>query len=214
MSRTIEQFMTDLDSFQNYLQDSFTTDILTVSVMDMTAKIIGRVQQTGKLADGSIRNYSTKTTLVGAKSFKNPGTFQQLLSKSGSLKGKVKSGGKMIESGYRWVTVESGGKMVHLVVLPGGYLKIRQLEGETNTYKNYFRTGEMWRNTGLIKNKTTKEKVFIGGNTPEAQNKLNWNSWRDKENILMPTEAEVEEQAIFIKKKLIEYINRNLTKNV
>ena len=225
--RTVEQFITDLDIFNGYLENSFTEDILTRSVLDMTDKIVSRVQQTGKLSDGTTRAYSTKTTLVGASSFKNKGTFEQLLSKAkgatkSQLKGKIKQGGKMIESGYHWVTISHGGPnnvsspyyQVHLVVLPGGYAKIRQMEGQDNVYKNYFRTGVMWRNTGLIESKTTKERVYIGGQTEEAQKLLNVNSWRDKTNILLPTEKEKEEAAVYIRKELIRFMNEKLAKNV
>ena len=152
--RTIDQFMTDLDIFKNYLENSFAQDILTEATMDMSAQITGRVQQTGKLASGITHVYSP------------------------------------------WWAEE------------------RTKKGLQTAYKDYFYTGEMWRNTGLVPGKTTKQKVFIGGKTAEAQYKLNENSRIDKTNILMPTEEEVERAAAYIRKELIIYMNEKLAKNV
>jgi len=152
--RTVEQFITDLDIFKGYLENSFSQDILTEATMDMTAKIIGRVQQTGKLANGTSRVYS------------------------------------------KWWAEE------------------RTKKGLQTAYKDYFYTGEMWRNTGLVPSKTTKQKVFIGAKTAEAQYKLNENTRIDKMNILLPNEKEVEEAALYIRKELIRFMNEKLAKNV
>jgi hypothetical protein len=221
---TLEDLMTNIDTLKKYLVEDFNEDVMVLAVNDLGVEIKDRIMSKNVLYDGSKKMYSSTPTLVGKSSFKNATTFENkvlpLIKKNvkarakGEIKEKDQFGIK--NQFYKWFTVEAGGKNVHLVLLPGGYAQIRELEGETNKYKNYFRTGEMWGLSGGTSSnessnvgaaKFDDKFVYLGGKTTMSQNKINWNSARDKKPIIMPSEEEIKVMSDYVTKKLIERIN-------
>jgi len=176
---TLDELMTNIDTLKKYLVEDFNKDIMLLAANDMAADVKDRVQKTGELTDGSKRKYSTRGFVFKTKDF---------LQKSAIP--KTKGGGVPIE-----------------VFLKGGYEEFRRIQGLQTAYKDYNYTGEMWRNTKALKEKTDSKFVYIGGTTPMAQNKINLNSKRDGQPITMPNPEEIEIQTAFIKEKLIERIN-------
>jgi hypothetical protein len=176
---TLEQFISNIDTLKKYLVEDFNKDVMLLAGQDMVAGVKGRVQSTGKLTDGTTRKYSTRGFVFKTKDF---------LQKSAIPKSK--GGGVPVE-----------------VFLKGGYEEFRRIQGLQTAYKDYNYTGEMWRNTKVLKEKTDSKFVYIGGTTPMAQNKINLNSKRDGQPITMPNPEEIEIQTAFIRDKLIERIN-------
>jgi len=83
-----------------------------------------RVYSDGVKVDGNqIGQYSTKETLVGASSFRKKSSAEKVFK----------------QKEQKWVTV--GGK--HLMVLVGGYKKIREIDGDQTDKVVLKRTGKM-----------------------------------------------------------------------
>jgi len=221
---TLDELMTNIDTLKKYLVEDFNEDVMVLAVNDLGVEIKDRIMSKNVLYDGSKKMYSSLPTLVGKSSFKNDKTFESkvlpLIKKNvkarakGTIKEKDQFGIK--NQFYKWFTIDAGGKSVHLVLLPGGYAQIRELEGETNKYKNYFRTGEMW---GLSGGTSSNEEcnvgsakyddkfVYLGGKTVMSQNKINWNSARERKPITMPNEEEIKAMTEYVTNKMIERIN-------
>lgn len=176
---TVEQFITNVNELKKYLVDDFNKDIMIVVSNDMVSGIKERVQKTGMLHDGTIRQYSRHGFLFRA---------DQFLQKSAIPKSK--GGGVPVE-----------------VFLKGGYEEFRRIQGLQTEHKDYNYTGDMWRNTGVLKEKTDSKFVYIGGKTPMAQNLINKNSQRDKEPIIMPSPKEIEDRADMVGELLSMKIN-------
>lgn len=195
---TVDIFIEKMRGFQNYLQEQFTQDILVRYAPGLASDIAKRVQGTGRLGDGSTRKYSIRPTLVGASSFEKKSSFTSLIAQA------KKSDGSM----PHWVTIKKNGQTYRLILIPGGYAQIRELDGHLNSEKNYSRTKEMWFGFGL--KEFDKTKVIIGGKTTPSQNKINWNSERDNANIIEPTQAEVDRYAKHVEQALIKHLNDSL----
>jgi len=94
---------------------------------------------------GKIGNYSTKPTLIGAKSFKNISSVNKVFGKRSGLKSGiavVKTYKKnKTQKALQWRTV--GGQ--HLAILPTGYKGIRDIDGDETKFVNLKRTGKMMR---------------------------------------------------------------------
>ena len=208
---TSDEFVTKVANIEGYLQNDFNRDILLRGCTRLVSQIANRVREKNILGSGKSYDYSKKTTLVGRSSFTTEGAWNKLFNTAKTtydfeglpLKGKTK-----IKKKYRWVTVGGYYEGVRLIVLEGGYAEIRRLEGRKNKKKNYERTGEMWTGFGIKKEE--KAQVTIGGTTPMSQKKINWNSWRDDDNIILPTEKEINEFKKYVETGVKRYINAAL----
>lgn len=122
-----------------------------------------RVQEKGVNAENQkFGLYSTKPTLVGCKTFVQKSACQALL------------GSKPKRKKLEWRTV--GGN--HLAILPGGYKKIRELQGRQTNHFDMTVTGNTWKDINLISKpvdhqrgvaiigaRNTKYKEILKGNT-------------------------------------------------
>ena len=88
-----------------------------------------RVHTDGKNTnEEEIGQYSTATTLIGAKSFRKKSSVNATF-------------GKTKNKQYRWVTVNGH----RLAVLDGGYKKIRDIDGDFTGHVILKRTGKMYK---------------------------------------------------------------------
>ncbi len=94
---------------------------------------IRRIHNEGKAVTGKIGSYSTKPTLIGAKSFRKKTTAAKVF------------GSKKKRSKLKWRKVRSAGNVVNLAVLEGGYKAIRSLDGDKVAFVNLQRTGDLKR---------------------------------------------------------------------
>lgn len=100
-----------------------------------------RVHNEGKAVDGtSIGSYSTKPTLIGAKSFTKKSAANKAFAE---IKRQHKKGQKISKALSKWRTIKKGDKAYHLAILNGGYKYIRQLEGKETNYVNLQRTSKL-----------------------------------------------------------------------
>lgn len=72
------------------------------------------------------------------------------------------------------------------------YKEFRELNNLETSKKNFEFTGEMWRKFGVIKFVVSGDnfKIIIGGKTPEAQKKIDENSYSENESIIEANEDE------------------------
>lgn len=202
---TSQEFILKVSKWENYFNNGFQKDLFLRGCMTLVGRIANRVRETGITGEGRQHQYSTKDILVGAKSFENKMGFNRAmqLAKGGS-QGVGKGLGKLQTSGVQgthWITY----KGFHLIMLQGGYKMIRQLEGKPTFAKNYTRTTEMWNGFG-IKAKENK-KITIGGRTEASQNKINWNSSRDKDNIIAANQTELNELRDFLNAVIKQFLH-------
>lgn len=113
----------DLSKKLKAAQIGFDKELRIIASTTM-AEVMYRVFNTGRATNArSIGNYSTKPTLVGAKSFVNKTAWNRVFK----------------DKNLRWVT--KGKKRLKL--LPGGYRMIRSIEGKEVAYVNLQRTGKL-----------------------------------------------------------------------
>ena len=150
-----EYFRTVRDRIKNDLQASLDTVIGAGAL----ALIDQRVRTKGTKADGGqFSPYSTKDTLIGAKSFTSK-TY------SDKVFGKEKN--KDLE----WRTVKGH----HLAILHGGYRRIREIEGRQVAHKDFERTSALWKSIHVIGTKEISPDVYqttVGTENPLSINKM------------------------------------------
>lgn len=215
---TIDEFVADMTVIIDYTASDFSRDSVLIAAKDLAGKISNRVIETGRLASGKGDVYSTKTTLVGRSSFlqNKQGVWDGLFSKAGST---VLKRSKKAKSFTRWATITGkDGNTYHLIILEGGYAKIRSLEGNKNTFKNYNRGGEMWSGFGVKKEEDNL--IVVGGNdlqetkyagkSATGQQLINWHSKAAGEAIIAPNKDEINEMTEYLENELAAYINNKL----
>lgn len=119
--------------------------ISRTAALTLQANIANRVFQDGQASnEGLIGNYSTKPTLVGAKSFFKKTTGNKLF------------GSKAKRKKLQWVTTKSGKK---LAILPGGYAAIRALQGRQVSKVDLHMTGKLMNEWSIA---ARKGRYFLG----------------------------------------------------
>ena len=133
---------------------------------DLVALITLRVVQSGKSADGAPFSPYSTTEL--------PAFFYFNRSRSAGAESKVRAKAKKKE--------------------PISYREFRQINNLNPAPKNFEFTGEMWRNFGVLRVQRTPAgaTLTIGGRTPAAAEKIDWNSEREKRSIIQPSPQEIE----------------------
>ena len=105
-----------IGNFDNLIADTFESATFNL-LADIKTRVFGEHEDT---SGGKLGQYSTKPTLIGAKSFINKGganTFFEAQKKKEDVK---------------WLTVKVGktkSKNAHLYLLDGGYKELRQIQG-------------------------------------------------------------------------------------
>lgn len=123
--KNLEGKLTKIDKSKSMIREIAST---------LYANITRRIHNDGKdINEAPIGNYSTKATLVGAKSFINKTAANKVF------------GSKSKRENLDWVTYKGR----HLAILEGGYKQIRSLEGKDTANVNLFRTGQLRRDFGF-----------------------------------------------------------------
>lgn len=168
---SMKQYIKDLKKAQRDFPKFIFTEADEIARLDMVARIANRVRSTGnKAVGGKFSNYSTKPSLIGASTFTSKGAANKVL------------GSKAKRRKLEWVTYKGH----PLAILEGGYKEVRQIEGRQTSYKDFERTGAMWRGFGIVSIRKTKTliKIKIGGRNEESIQKIADNSEREGVSII------------------------------
>jgi len=139
MAITFLELAKELQGFANDMAGEERGNIMVKLASDAIALNRQRVQEEGKNAQGeNFKPYSTKDTLIGRKSFVQQAAANSLL------------GSKEKRKQLEWVTI--GGHK--LAVLPGGYKKIREVQGRQTGFVDFTLTGRMWGNIKLVSDRS------------------------------------------------------------
>lgn len=186
---SINDFANNLDDMANQAEQVLA-DIYTMALSKLDAELNNRIFNEHKDSlDGKIGQYSTKPTLIGAKSFRNKGAASTFFE------------GKKDEKPSQWRTLKSG---KHAYLLEGGYKELRGIQGLPNNEINFQYTGELLK-TGIVKK--------IGDNLFQLvfANKLSENKGRGFEKrrgklVFSPTKGETDNVKKYIGVKINEFI--------
>lgn len=163
------------------------------------AMLKDRVVNKGISPDGSAYNpYSTKPILVGAKSFRTKAAADSIF------------GSKTKRKAADWRTITRGGTNYRLILLPGGYKRIRQIEGSQVAHKSFLRSGEMWLSIHTLG--TRKEgggfTTTVGTEVELSNKKLEGNTKRENKEILMVSKSEETRLTEILDKYITNKLNR------
>lgn len=179
---TLDETVRRLTEFRKNLQANLVRDLGKIVGVDIVSEIEMRVRDTQKnWREQNFSRYSTKPMLTSGTTSKSRRVWQ------------AKAGSKAKRRALDWVTIKKGGRNIHLFELKGGYVELRRLEGFSNSHKSFEFTGEMWRKFGVKNTKVLDGKIIfvLGGKTTAAQDKIDWNSERERINIIQPSGGEI-----------------------
>ena len=73
------------------------------------------------------------------------------------------------------------------------YKDFRSLNNLETDKKNFEFTGDMWRNFGVVSTRQENGivKITIGGQSTDAQNKIDWLSAQENQSIIEPSASEI-----------------------
>jgi len=154
-----------LDKTIKQVENNYNGSMMVIIGSEALTAIKKRVIETGINAEGKkFAPYSTKDTLIGCKSFLQKSACQTLL------------GSKNKRKELKWRTV-NGHK---LAILPGGYKKIRELQGRQTDHVDFTVTRSMWNNINVISKQTDHQKgiAIIGAQQDIEKKKLAGNTKR------------------------------------
>lgn len=162
--------MSALAGLKQYLKDIIERldgtreERAVMAASDLYARIQNRIIQTGKDSDGG--------KIPGYSQTQAPKYFYYGRSRNSGADNRVRRSDKKTLS----------------------YTEFRQLNSLQVDHVDLFFTGEMWRGTGVeITRRAFRETVVsIKGKTPEAEQKIEWNSARYGESILTPSMQEID----------------------
>jgi hypothetical protein len=176
---TLEEYNKNLNGVVRDLQSGAHAEVMVKMAVNALTMIKKRVQETGTDAKGTkYKPYSTKSTLVGCKTFIQKSTCATLL------------GSKAKRKDLEWRTI--GGH--RLAVLPGGYKKIRELQGRQTAFVDFSVTNAMWNDINIISKQNDHQKgiAIIGAKQDIEKKKLAGNTKR-RGDILDLSEKEIGE---------------------
>lgn len=158
-------------------------------ISDVKERVISR----GQAADGSMFSpYSTRTMLVGRTSFKTAQAFNAFVKEGKESKGlKGKKGVKMTKT-VDWRTIKRGGQTYRLMLLEGGYKKLRELHGHPTSKKIFYWDGTML-NSVFPKDPVQSGYRFssvYGPNIERELLKMSGLQSREGKKLLAPSEQE------------------------
>jgi hypothetical protein len=166
-----------------------------------------RIVKKGIAADDApYKPYSSSPMFVGAKSFR---TKAQATAYFGG-KGKA---GKDKRRAMQWRTLDRGGSMYKLAILPGGYRQLRKLVGAESNFKNFTWSGEMWKSIHTLGTRSEGEYRFVttvGSEVELSNKKLEGHFKREGKEILMVSKKEEKALTDILDK----YITNLLTKAI
>jgi hypothetical protein len=125
-------------------------DDITVSIgQALVASNIERIHEKGKAVDNTpIGQYSTKDILVGKKSFAKKSAWDSLYNSN--------------KKTNNWRTIKKNDKNYKLILLKGGYKKLRELQGKKTNVVNLNYTSKLQSELNLV---VVNNKADIGFTT-------------------------------------------------
>ena len=125
-------------------------DDITVSIgQALVASNIERIHEKGKAVDNTpIGQYSTKDILVGKKSFAKKSAWDSLYNSN--------------KKTNNWRTIKKNDKNYRLILLNGGYKKLRELQGKKTNVVNLNYTSKLQSELNLV---VVNNKADIGFTT-------------------------------------------------
>ena len=158
----LEEYNKRLGKVVNDLQNNMADTMIGIGA-EAVRMIKERVIEKGIDAKGGkYRPYSTKPTLIGCKSFIQKGACDSVF------------GSKDKRKKLEWVTI-NGHK---LAVLPGGYKKIREMQGRQTAHVDFTMTRNMWNDINIISREGNHRngEVIIGARKESEKKKLAGNT--------------------------------------
>jgi hypothetical protein len=182
--------LNDLDRKLEQLQQELLKEgpniVQTVAVNALALSKL-RIQKTGVKG----KQYSTKEMLATASQFNRKQGFKpteiefteigrigQRNQVAGGFRqpgtGRVDRKGAERKKRWLWIKFKGAKKAVPVMVLPGGYKQLRQLNGLQTGYVDLTFSGRMFQNIKLLApiNKRTKFTAFIGATDKENRDKV------------------------------------------
>lgn len=160
------------------------------------AMIKQRIINKGQAADGgSFKPYSSKPSLVGAKSFRKKSAANSIF------------GTPVKRRSLEWRTIRGH----HLAILPGGYKEIRRLEGSQVDHKSFLRSGEMWKSIHTLGTQAEGQGRYtttVGTEVDLSNKKLEGNSNREGKEILILSPKETQELNLILDKYVTNIVNK------
>jgi hypothetical protein len=206
-----DQFVTEVEKLVDKV-NSEASDMITVAANELISKVTQRIRNKGEGARGAFTAYSQKTSFAGRKTFKTQQAFNAFIMEGKKTKGlKGKRGVKPMRDVVEWRTINTPSGKRSLMLLEGGYKKLRELHGLSTQNKDFYWEGTMLKSIAASKpvKEGLKTTVIIGSNIGELEDlKLKGHAKREGYNILTPTQDEV--QAIM---NIIQERINNIVKN-
>lgn len=175
---TLDEYNNKFGKVISDMQSGPGATIMVQTAITALTLIKKRVQETGVNAEGQkFKPYSTKDTLVGSTSFLQKAASDKLL------------GSKAKRKELEWRTVKGR----RLAILPGGYAKIRQLQGRQTDHVDFSVTNSMWNDISIISNQGDHSRgiAIIGAKDDIEKKKLAGNTER-RGDILDLSDKEIE----------------------
>lgn len=173
----LNDYSASIKRLRGSLEREFPSFLEFIVAKDSIALIRKRFRETGLGADGlPFKPYSTKSTLIGAKSFTGKGFAESVL------------GTREKRRELQWRKVKGH----NLAILPGGYAQIRKIEGRQIDHKDFERTSEMWKSIRALRSFKTDigYAVEIGSEVPLSNKKLEGHLAREGKPILALSKEE------------------------
>jgi len=200
---TTQELSAQLGKVQSTLQADFPKWANYALGNSALEKIKGRIINSGAAAEGNFKPYSTRSTLVGASSFRTKAQATAYFGTRGPKNKKSKA--------LEWRTVNTNKGYRSLAILPGGYKQLRNLVGAESGFKNFTWSGEMWftiRTQGTEPNGNLKWTTTVGSKIELTNKKLEGNAKREGKEILELSKKEEGELLVVLN----EYVANKLQK--
>jgi hypothetical protein len=197
---TPEQLSANLNKVNQQIAQDFPLWANVALGNTALAMLKERIIKTGVASDGSpYKPYSTSPILVGAKSFRTKAAAASVF------------GSKEKRKSLQWRTIDRGGSLYRLALLPGGYKQVRQIDGSQVAHKSFLRTGEMWMSVHNLGTKQEGQMRFtttIGTQVELSNKKLEGNTVREGKEILMISQKEEKALTEILDKYITNTINK------
>jgi hypothetical protein len=147
------------------LNNNYNGAMMAIVGSEALSMLRDRIQKTGVNAKGQkFAPYSIKPMLIGCKTFVRTSVCEAIFSS--------KEKRKKLE----WRTINGH----RLAILPGGYKKVRELQGRPTDKVDFMVTGRMWHDIAVISNQGQHQKgiAVIGAKQQSEKDKLAGNTKR------------------------------------
>lgn len=189
------------NKFDKVIDDMQSTPMGNIMVQigsDALVTIRDRIINTGVDAEGQkYAPYSTRSMLSGCKNMLGS-SCEKLI------------GSKPKRKEQKWVTIQRGGKNVHLFEIPGGYKQFREISGRQTGFVDFSFSGQMWRNIKVVSNNSEHNQGIarIAATTPLANDILAGNTSR-RTDILKLSRSEISELSMRFNIGIVQIFHNN-----